>query len=730
MTLFSSPTPATRLFNGINNSKRRKCIFVGLALVCCLFTSAARAISVDYTQYLHWTGLVSGDGQGTYRDATIDGDRLYAACFDGGIQIISISDPAQPFVMGEFATSGDAVEIAVSWPYAYVAVSDGGLQVVDVSDPGDPQLYGIGDMPSSAQGVVVDGDRAFVACADSGLVVVDIGDPAAPVVVERVDTPGSAVKVVLVGDHLAVADGIGGVQILSRSPYEIVEAVQTPGMALSVAVSGDHLYVADYVAGLTVIDISTITDAEVVASIVSAPGVFDVTVADGVAVLANSYAGIVTMDVSDPTSPARISGLSSSSVAYGVVLSGGNAYLSDGVDLHVYALGNADTPPILDYLSLNTPIAVAADRHFLYSIDHSRLWVVSTGSGEAAGVGSTLYNPHDICLLDPYVYIADHTAGLRVGDVSDSAYPELDVGIYLGGDAWAVALQDTHVYVAVDGLGLVVLSMEEDPGAPTITGFCATTGHPRDVAVQDDVAFVATGEGGLFTVDVSDPADPVVLDNLITSMPVHHVAVNGDYAFGTDDDYFIVYDVADPRNIGLVTSLHLRGPLRDLEVVDDFVYVVDPYIGLYVIDIAAPAHPTVVGGGIESSFFVSSVAHFFDRLYVVDGNGVFLMPIHGIPTAVDETPRIPPGLIVSPNPFNPSTTIAFSLAAPGDVRVDVYDLLGRLVTVLADRRFPAGDHALQWDGRDTAGRAQPTGVYLARMKSMDGVRSEKMTLVR
>lgn len=68
-----------------------------------------------------------------------------------------------------------------------------------------------------------------------------------------------------------------------------------------------------------------------------------------------------------------------------------------------------------------------------------------------------------------------------------------------------------------------------------------------------------------------------------------------------------------------------------------------------------------------------------------------------------------------PNPFNPSTTISFSLRSADHVRLGVYDLRGRLVTMLVDGPVAAGSHEVQWHGRDHAGVPSPSGAYFARM---------------
>ena len=85
---------------------------------------------------------------------------------------------------------------------------------------------------------------------------------------------------------------------------------------------------------------------------------------------------------------------------------------------------------------------------------------------------------------------------------------------------------------------------------------------------------------------------------------------------------------------------------------------------------------------------------------------------------------------VHPNPFNPRTTIAFELATSGDVRLDVFDLRGKLVRSLARGRLEAGRHELVWDGADDRRRPLASGTYFLRLVT-EGVReSRKLTLLK
>jgi hypothetical protein len=83
-----------------------------------------------------------------------------------------------------------------------------------------------------------------------------------------------------------------------------------------------------------------------------------------------------------------------------------------------------------------------------------------------------------------------------------------------------------------------------------------------------------------------------------------------------------------------------------------------------------------------------------------------------------------------PNPFNPSTTIRFALARAGQVTLQIFDVLGRLVDKPIDGVLTAGDHSITWSGVDADGRELPTGIYIYRSISSEGSATRKMILVR
>jgi len=90
-------------------------------------------------------------------------------------------------------------------------------------------------------------------------------------------------------------------------------------------------------------------------------------------------------------------------------------------------------------------------------------------------------------------------------------------------------------------------------------------------------------------------------------------------------------------------------------------------------------------------------------------------------TSVNDRKTAPIGFAVEPNypnPFNPSTTIRFSLPVPAQVHLIIYNVYGQLVRTLRDQRFGTGYHQVVWDGRDDAGKPVASGVYFLQMRAL------------
>ena len=83
-----------------------------------------------------------------------------------------------------------------------------------------------------------------------------------------------------------------------------------------------------------------------------------------------------------------------------------------------------------------------------------------------------------------------------------------------------------------------------------------------------------------------------------------------------------------------------------------------------------------------------------------------------------------------PNPFNPRTEVRFELAEATRVRVNVYDVRGRLIRTLVDETRLSGPHAAVWDGTDNTGSTVASGTYYLRLIAGDRVETRKIALLK
>lgn len=83
-----------------------------------------------------------------------------------------------------------------------------------------------------------------------------------------------------------------------------------------------------------------------------------------------------------------------------------------------------------------------------------------------------------------------------------------------------------------------------------------------------------------------------------------------------------------------------------------------------------------------------------------------------------------------PNPFNPTTTIQFSLEQRSQVSLKVYDVSGREVRTLENRALPTGQYNVTWDGTNNSGQAVTSGIYFYRLDAGKFESTKKMVLLR
>ena len=107
---------------------------------------------------------------------------------------------------------------------------------------------------------------------------------------------------------------------------------------------------------------------------------------------------------------------------------------------------------------------------------------------------------------------------------------------------------------------------------------------------------------------------------------------------------------------------------------------------------------------------------------------IIVLESNDLATSIDEETGLPTGYALAqnfPNPFNPTTTVSFELPQPAEIRIAVYDVMGKLVRVLSSGQMAAGQHEVIFDASGLS-----SGTYLIRLDTPEGFITRKAVLLK
>jgi beta-galactosidase len=461
----------------------------------------------------------------------VSGDHAYVADGNRGIAIVDVRDPTTPRPVGEWGPGAGAHSVWVIGDLAYVG-SIAGLYVVDVHDPAAPRWVGLATTGRTVSDVWARDGYAYLAVQGEGVRVVDVRDPDAPreVGAWRPTDYGSAAAVSGDGAHLFVADSYRGVHVLDTSDPTAPRAVgmvRALSYAFSAAADGGHAYVADPFIGLWVVDLGDPRAPRGVAVVDVGYGATRVTASDGHAYAAMGRQGLRIMDVRDPSAPRQVAAVEARSSTQDVCVTDGHAYLADGwsglrvVDVHDPAapreVGTADTAGDA------TAVDVRAGRAYVVGATTGPdapggLHIIDVRDPGAPREVGRLELPDlvpDVAASGGYAYVmamgSEGDGSLHVVDVRDPTAPR-DLGpTPMGGIPRSVSVRGDRLYVSfaympgTGGAGVLVFDVRDPATLREIGSWRARgAGHAVGIHVSGDYAYVATAEGGLTILRITE----------------------------------------------------------------------------------------------------------------------------------------------------------------------------------------------------------------------------------
>jgi hypothetical protein len=305
-------------------------------------------------------------------------------------------------------------------------------------------------------------------------------------------------------------------------------------------------------------------------------------------------------------------------------------------------------------------------------------------------------------------------------------------------------------YLFAEIPGLRSYDLNADPTPADFLWYDGTTGgHDSTVDVDRDRLYDFHGYLGTFIWDIANITSPALLGSIDDpEIAYNHsgdATEDGNYLFicdelaaGSGEEDCIIWDISNPASAVRVTGFNdPTSTIHNLYIIGNLAFVSHYTAGFRVYDVSNPASPVLLDTYDTDplhtgDFWLSGCYGVYPYgpngvVYATDQeNGLFLFSVEGFtgpPTGVGDTRGTHGGARVLgnyPNPFNPSTVVAYEIDRGADVTLSVYDTQSRLVRVLARGREPQGRHEARWDGTDARGQRVASGVYFIRL-AVDGV---------
>jgi hypothetical protein len=414
---------------------------------------------------------------------------------------------------------------------------------------------------------------------------------------------------------------------------------------------------------------------------------YDLEVRGSYAFVACSSAGVRIVDVAEPTNPRLVATVLAGEAVFGLELAGDQLFAVTGTGttwlVDVADPATPGAPQDMPTLGWAQHIHVRGTTGYVVYGGHVVLYDMSDTANpvqisEIRAANSSFSGVPDMAFDRNTCYISLGWA-LQVVDVTDQQHPEFIQYLYTPGYARRAAIVGDYIHVMTDNAGVhiaarqcvdpVVVPVDFKPGS--------TENRVNCNALNRVLPFAILGSSALPVSQIDD----------------HTVRCGPDAAAETHANRF--------------------GPVRHEEDVNgdglnDLVF-----------------HFRLGETGIRcTDTKITLTGETYDGLLIIGTD--MIRPVSN----ADKEPAPAWGITISPNPFNPRATIAFTLGEPLRVRIAVYDIRGRLLRHVVDTAYPVGDHTAEWDGCDASGKEAPSGEYFFRLGIGEVVQTRKAMLLR
>ncbi len=688
----------------------------------------------------------------TAASVQVQDDLAYVCTKGSGLQIVDISNPEQPEIVGYWDDNPYmAVDVAVRGDFAYVA--DFGLHCINISDPQHPQSVGSFDLLLTRK--IFLGQYAYLIAQNFrkewGVFIIDISDPTQPACIAEIITPETPKEISVVNNHAYVKTFLG------LYIYDLT-IIDEPVLIHEQEYYGTRLLFGNgkfYIFDSRIISVLGIQDdysLELIGQIEVNSNWDIMTIAEEFLFYSDRENFLHAIDVSNPEEMVEIGDVDMSINITCLNVSGGflcascpgwsaglrMVNIEDPENMQV--VGELSTPYLIDEIKIVNNLAFASNGpEGLRVLDIS-----NPGDPEEIAVVD-VFNCTCVTADERYIYTVDYPAGFHIYDYSDLDNID-EVGFLEEMYGTTIEIENDLVFLFRDLEGIQIIDVS-DRENPQFIYFLYTENRRGNFKVKEGIVYDCWGSWGsnVTIYDVHDlnnisirgvyvgNCDPIGIDAIddIIYVTCRNMWIDGVRQSGIGLKIFDISDPEQPQELGTFIRYlpydYIAGGI--IEVRGNYAYIASFYGGLRVIDVSDPENPVEAGYYVTPGEALDVDVRDDGLIGVADKTNLGFYTFEYI-VGVDEEsqallPESPFLASPFPNPFNSTTTIGYSLLMAGNVSLTVYDLSGRLVANLADGAKPAGTHEAVWTADGVS-----SGVYMVALDAGSMVLREKVVLVK
>ena len=442
-------------------------------------------------------------------------------------------------------------------------------------------------------------------------------------------------------------------------------------------------------------------------------------------------------DVSDILNPMLLSTYNPDGVSdfNSIAVMNNNAFVSNGmcVNIMIFSISDLSTPTHLSTLNFDTELMhVEIDGTIAYTANNNFSSIDVSDPLNPFILDSINNEAKSMKIDNDFAYIACWDNGFRIVDISDptniveiSNCPILNAtGVEISGALAFVPKYDDDCIKVID---------ISDPSSPEIISSIPTLSLSQDIFIQGNFLYVAVGWDGLQVFDISDIQSPQEVAYFSSGNLIKGV--------------FVIEDI-----IFLTSSHNYQPNLLILRHTDELVadFTATPINGSIPLEVNFTDQSNGDVISWEWDFENDGTVDSYDQnpTHIYDETGIYTVSLtvsDGTDTDIeikndyinvinvdsdDETISFEAtNLFNYPNPFNPSTTIEFSIQTDSKVDLTIYNIKGQKIRTLTSNEFTQGSHSIIWNGKDEVGKSMSSGIYYYELNVNGEIEAMKKCLL-